>query len=70
MALSPGAVYAGRTDGASLEIWGTVEGSSQLTWAGEPVSLPAIRFCLVPARLGDFGVRSVEAATMLRVYLP
>jgi mannose-6-phosphate isomerase len=70
VALSPGAVYAGRTDGASLEIWGTIEGSSGLTWAGEPVSLPAIRFCLVPARLGDFGVRSVEAATMLRVYLP
>jgi mannose-6-phosphate isomerase len=68
--LAPGAVYAGQTDGTSLEIWGTVEGSSQLAWADEPVSLPAIRFCLVPAGLGDFEVRSVEAATMLRVYLP
>jgi mannose-6-phosphate isomerase len=68
--LAPGAIYAGQTDGTSLEIWGTVEGSSQLTWAGEPVSLPTIRFCLVPARLGDFAVGCVEAATMLRVYLP
>lgn len=70
VALSPGAVYAGQTDGTSLEIWGTVDGSSELTWAGEPISLPAIRFCLVPARLGDFAVRSIEASTMLRVYLP
>jgi mannose-6-phosphate isomerase len=70
VALSPDAVYAGQTDGTSLEIWGTVEGSSELTWFGEPVSLPTIRFCLVPARLGNFVVRSVEAATMLRVYLP
>jgi mannose-6-phosphate isomerase len=70
VALRPGAVYAGRTDGASLEIWGTVEGLSELTWGSEPVPLPAIRFCLVPARLGVFGVRCVEAATMLRVYLP
>jgi mannose-6-phosphate isomerase len=68
--LSPGAVYAGRTNGESLEIWGTVEGKSELSWAGEPVSLPTIRFCLVPARLGDFVVRAIESATMLRVYLP
>jgi mannose-6-phosphate isomerase len=82
VALSPGAVYTGQTDGTSLEIWGTVDGSSELAWAGKPVSLPAIRFCLVPARLGGFAIRfieaarsaeaarSTEAATMLRVYLP
>jgi len=68
--LSPGAVYSGRTDGTTLEIWGTVEGESELAWDGEPVSLPAIRFGLVPARLGDFAVRAAEAAMMLRVYLP
>lgn len=68
--LAPGAVYSGQTDGSSLEIWGTLEGASQLMWAGEPISLPAIRFCLVPARLGKFAVRAFEAAIMLRVYLP
>jgi mannose-6-phosphate isomerase len=68
--LAGGAAYKGRTDGETLEIWGTVQGESQLTWAEQPVSLPMIRFCLVPARLGDFAVRAVEAATMLRVYLP
>lgn len=68
--LSPGAVYAGRTDGETLEVWGTVEGKSELTWAGDPISLPKIRFCLVPARLGDFRLRAAESTTMLRVYLP
>jgi mannose-6-phosphate isomerase len=67
----PGAACAGHTDGQTLEIWGTVEGQSELSWAAGPaVLLPAIRFCLVPARLGDFGVRAKTAATMLRVYLP
>ncbi len=70
VALSAGAGYTGRTNGETLEIWGTVEGRSELTWAGEPISLPTIRFCLVPARLGDFAVRAAGPATMLRVYLP
>jgi len=68
--LARGAVYAGQTTGETLEIWGTVEGRSEVSWAGEPVSLPAIRFCLVPARLGRFAVRALEPSTMLRVYLP
>ncbi len=68
--LARGAVYAGRTGGETLEIWGTVDGQSELTWAGDPVPLPAIRFCLVPARLGDFAARAIEPATLLRVYLP
>jgi mannose-6-phosphate isomerase len=68
--LAPGAVYAGSTTGATLEIWGTVEGGGELVWAGDPIPLPAIRFCLVPARLGDFALRAAGPATLLRVYLP
>ena len=68
--LAPGAAYAGRTTGETLEIWGAVEGRGELAWAGDPVPLPAIRFCLVPARLGDFAVRAMKPATLLRVYLP
>jgi mannose-6-phosphate isomerase len=68
--MSPGAIYPGQTNGETLEIWGTVEGKSELAWAKEPIPLPAIRFCLVPARLGDFEVRATESVTMLRVYLP
>jgi mannose-6-phosphate isomerase len=67
--LQPGAVYQGQTNGESLEIWGNVEGESQLVWAGGPISLPTVRFCLVPAVLGDFAVRAKQSATLLRVYL-
>ncbi|UCC86384.1 MAG: class I mannose-6-phosphate isomerase [Anaerolineales bacterium] len=70
VSMSPGAVYTGRTDGQTLEIWGTVQGKAELAWAGEPVTLASIRFCLVPAGLGDFEVRALGPATMLRVYLP
>ncbi len=62
--------YHGYTDGSSLEIWGAVEGQSQLTWAGEAVDLPAIRFVLIPATLGKFAVTANTSCTMLRVYLP
>ncbi len=68
--MEPGAVFQGRTTGETLEIWGNVEGESELTWSGEPVQLPTIRFCLVPAALGEFAVRAKDSATLLRVYLP
>jgi mannose-6-phosphate isomerase len=70
VALATGAVYAGRTTGETLEIWGAVEGGGELVWAGDPIPLPAIRFCLVPARMGDFTLRAAGPATLLRVYLP
>jgi hypothetical protein len=67
----PGAVYQGRTDGTSLELWGTVDGQGRLTWpVGDAVELPSIRFALIPATLGDFAVEADGGATMLRVYLP
>jgi hypothetical protein len=70
VSLAPGAAYRGRTTGETLEIWGSISGRSQLTWAGEPVELPAVRFCLVPAALGNFAVQTGAGANLLRVYLP
>jgi mannose-6-phosphate isomerase len=69
------AVYAGRTAGDTLEVWGVVEGESELIWEGpgtsaRPISLPAVRFCLVPAALGHFSLRAQQPSTLLRVYLP
>ncbi|MFQ5611965.1 MAG: mannose-6-phosphate isomerase, class I [Anaerolineae bacterium] len=65
-----GATYRGHTNGSTFEIWGTVQGCSRLRWAGEPVVLPAIRWALLPAALGDFRVEAEQASTMLRVYVP
>jgi mannose-6-phosphate isomerase len=68
--LPEGQTYTSRTDGETLEIWGTVEGESELIWGEKAFSLPTIRFCLVPACLGEFAVQTKKMATMLRVYLP
>jgi len=65
-----GASYRGRTDGSSLEIWGAIEGAATLTCpVADPVVLPAIRFCLLPAALGDFVIKAKTKSAMLRVYL-
>ncbi len=68
--LAPGATFAGRTYGSSLEIWGVVAGNASLTGGGVTVELPAVRFGLIPAALGDFSVQAHTGCTMLRVYLP
>jgi len=70
MSLAEGATFNGHTDGSTFEIWGCIEGETRLTWAGQPVAMPAIRFALVPATLGDFAIEANTAATMLRAYVP
>ena len=68
--LTAGATYQGHTDGSSMEIWGTVQGQSQLNWFETTINLPAIRFSLLPANLGRFTITAQTATTMLRTYLP
>lgn len=70
LTLSPGAHFAAATDGATLEMWGTIEGNATLVWSDGSVALPAIRYCLVPAALGPFTVQTAAGATLLRIYLP
>ncbi len=70
VSLESGAAYAGRTEGKTFEIWGTIDGQARLSWADGSISLPTIRFCLVPACLGEFSVRADVPTTMLRAYLP
>jgi len=68
--LEPGGAYAGVCDGSALEIWGCVAGRVAVTWDGAPVTLPAIRYTLLPAVLGEFQVIAEQPSTCLRVYLP
>jgi mannose-6-phosphate isomerase len=68
--LEKGAAYEGRCDGATFEIWGCVSGQAQVGWTGDPLDLPAIRFCLLPATLGAFTVRAQGPTTLLRAYAP
>ncbi len=64
------AIFKGNCTGDTFEIWGSMSGQSQITWAGEPVDLPAVKFALLPATLGQFEVKANAPATLLRAYVP
>lgn len=63
--LAAGAVFHGRCDGATLEIWGAIAGRAVVN----QVALAAVRFALLPAALGDYAVAAAEDATLLRTYV-
>jgi mannose-6-phosphate isomerase len=66
----PGASYIGWCEGASLEIWGCMRGKIRVEWTGDPLELPAVRYTLLPAVLGQYSVTATEDSVCLRVYLP
>jgi mannose-6-phosphate isomerase len=69
--IAPAAPYTGACDGSTLEIWGCVMGQVAVEWTGgAPVPLPAIRYVLLPAALGEFRITAGQPSTCLRVYLP
>jgi mannose-6-phosphate isomerase len=63
--LASGARYAGCCDGETLEIWGALSGQARING----VPLPAVRFALLPAALGDFTITAAGPATLLRTYV-
>ena len=68
--MEAGAVYHGRCDGRSLEIWGAIAGQATVAaTAAEAVALPAVRFALLPAALGEFEVAAEIDSTLLRTYV-
>ena len=70
IALEGGAEWQGHANGETFEMWGTIQGQADLSSATGDTSLPAVKYCLVPAALGDFAIRSQRGATLLRIYLP
>ncbi|HUV94670.1 MAG TPA: type I phosphomannose isomerase catalytic subunit [Anaerolineae bacterium] len=67
--LAPGSEFQGLCGGSTFEIWGCIKGYSQIHWSGEPVSLRAIRFALLPAVLGHYALQAGEASSLLRAYV-
>jgi mannose-6-phosphate isomerase len=65
-----GASFSGQADGRTFEIWGAMTGQGQVTWAGAPLDLAAVRFALLPATLGDFKLTAAAPSEFLRVYVP
>ena len=68
--LEGGAAYSSRCDGSTFEIWGCISGRVKVQWAGAPLALPAVRFALLPAALGDFAIHAERPATLLRAWAP
>ena len=68
--LEGGAVFSDHANGESFEIWGVVTGAAHLSSGAGDLDLAAIRFCLLPACLGDFTFSASESARLLRVRLP
>ena len=67
--LEPTATYTGTCDGSTFEIWGCMAGECSVGWAGDPISLPAVHFFLLPATLGAFTVTPKGRSTLLRIYV-
>ena len=67
--LEAGAVFSGRCDGGSFELWGCLEGAGEIAWSGAPLAQSAVSFSLLPATLGDYAVRTDAGGIWLRVYV-
>ena len=68
--MEAGAVFNGRCDGSTFEIWGTITGKAVVQDEhGNEIGLTAVSFTLLPAALGDFSIRSIEETTLLRTYV-
>ncbi len=65
-----GAVFEADLDGETFETWGVLSGSVSLATNAPPRQLDGVRFALLPAAMGAFGVTGTTAATALRIYLP
>jgi mannose-6-phosphate isomerase len=63
--LDAGVQFGGACQGATLEIWGVLEG----TVAVNELELDAVRFCLLPAVLGEYTVTARAPAVLLRSYV-
>jgi mannose-6-phosphate isomerase len=63
--MEAGAVFNGRCDGTTLEIWGVIEGQAEIN----DVALTAVRFTLLPAALGNFTVKTTSKTSLLRSYV-
>jgi mannose-6-phosphate isomerase len=68
--LAQGERYTGVCDGATFEIWGVIEGATEVIWQGEPVRCAAVGWMLLPAALGEFAIQATRDSVLLRVIRP
>lgn len=59
-------VYQGNCDGTTLEIWGILDGCTEI---GD-IEMQGIQFILLPAQMGEFAIHAKERSILLRSILP
>ncbi len=57
-------LISGTCDGSTMEIWGVIDGRAYI----QDEELSAVKFCLLPAVIGDYSVKSSENSTLLRIF--
>ncbi len=67
--IEEGQRFQGKCDGATFEAWGCLSGGSEIQSHAPTVDLPAIRFSLLPATLGEYAVVAKERSELLRIYV-
>lgn len=65
-----GRTYTGACTGDTFEIWAVLSGQVELEWTGGRLSLSGVSWVLLPAALGDFHLRALTTAMLLRVITP
>lgn len=65
LVLDAGVAFSGACTGDSLEIWGVIEGEVEVN----NLTMAAVRFCLLPAAMGEYTVTASTRATLLRTYV-
>jgi mannose-6-phosphate isomerase len=70
LSLPAGGAFAGNCDGSTFEIWGVIQGGARIYWQEGELELAAVRWALLPARLGAFKVQALEESVLLRVLTP
>ena len=68
--LPAGNRFFGLCDGATFEIWAVLSGAVTLEWDGEPLTINAVNWVLIPADLGEFEMTAEEDSVLLRVVTP
>lgn len=62
--------FYGLCDGTTFELWAVLEGNATIEWEGDPLTLSAISWVLLPADLGEYQVIAGEKSTLLHVVVP
>ena len=69
--LEAGARFTSQLDGETFEIWGVLSGTAAVETGGaSSLALEGVRFALLPATMGAFGVRAATDVVVLRTRLP